>query len=68
MPTTESNTRTAEPLEESVFDWRFEQLRRAGYGEDAARELARRGDVDLHRALELVERGCLPDLAFEILR
>jgi hypothetical protein len=54
--------------ETQVSGWRFDQLKRAGYREDAARELAHRADIDLHRALELVEGGCPPDLAFEILR
>jgi hypothetical protein len=33
-----------------------------------AAELAMRNDVDLHRAIELLERGCSIELAADILR
>jgi hypothetical protein len=33
----------------------------------SAHELAHRPDVDLHRAIELLERGCKPELALKIL-
>jgi len=69
MPTTELKIRADESAQDArVAAWRFEQLRDAGYDVDAAEELARRSDIDLHVALELVERGCSPDLAIEILR
>jgi len=51
-----------------VQRWRAQELERAGYPHDAAVELAGRSDVDLHRAVELVEAGCEPDLALQILR
>ena len=47
--------------------WRAEELERAGYRPDQAAELAGRHDVDLHLAVELLERGCDPDLALRIL-
>lgn len=48
--------------------WRFEQLLEAGYPLDAAEELAARSTVDLHQAVDLVERrGCTPELAARIL-
>jgi hypothetical protein len=53
---------------ERVERWRAETLQRAGYGEDDARELASRLDVDLHEAIGLVEHGCPPELAVQILR
>jgi len=53
--------------EEVVFRWRFDQLERAGYPGDAAFEMAGRSDIDLHRALDLVQRGCPVDVAFRIL-
>ena len=53
---------------ERVERWRRERLELAGYAPDAAAELAVRLDVDLHRAVELVKRGCPPDLAKQILR
>ncbi len=52
---------------ERVICWRASELIRAGYDPTVAVELAERPDVDLHRALELVERGCSPDLATKIL-
>lgn len=52
---------------ERVEGWRREELERAGYPPAAAAELAARTDVDLHRAIELVERGCPPELAHLIL-
>ena len=53
---------------ERVERWRAEALERAGYTSEAARELAARTDVDLHRAIQLLENGCPPDLALLILR
>jgi ABC-type phosphate/phosphonate transport system substrate-binding protein len=50
-----------------VEAWRAEQLEFAGYGPRAAAELARRLDVDLHLAVDLVKRGCPADLALRIL-
>jgi hypothetical protein len=50
-----------------VEAWRAEQLESAGYGATAAAELAIRHDVDLHVAVELIGRGCGPDLALKIL-
>jgi len=53
---------------ERVVAWRAERLTRAGYEPEVARELAARADVDLHLAIELVERGCDPETAARILR
>jgi hypothetical protein len=47
--------------------WRLEQLLRAGYSIEQAEALARRGDVDLHQAVKLVDGGCHADLAARIL-
>ncbi|MEZ5101042.1 MAG: hypothetical protein R3C15_14850 [Thermoleophilia bacterium] len=52
---------------ERVFRWRREELRRAGYDDRAAFKLALRPNVDLHRAVALLERGCPPELAERIL-
>jgi hypothetical protein len=52
---------------ELVEAWRAEQLETAGYGAQAAAELAMRQDVDLHIAVGLLARGCSADLALEIL-
>ena len=52
---------------ERVQAWRAQELERAGYDTEAAAQLAERNDVDLHRAIELVELGCPADLALQIL-
>jgi hypothetical protein len=65
MPTAD----TIRPTEQELVErWRAQELERAGFPEDVAAELAMRNDVDLHRALELLEKGCSPELAAEILR
>ena len=66
MSTAETNIAT-ETEQERVERWRADELERAGYPPDAASMLASRPDVDLHLAVELVERGCAPELAFRIL-
>lgn len=50
-----------------VVRWRREVLLRAGYSLPDAKLLAKRTHVDLHQAVELVERGCPPERAVEIL-
>ncbi len=52
-------------LEElEVRRWRRETLLRAGFDKEAADALSARADVDLHAAVELVERaGCEAALA-----
>jgi hypothetical protein len=52
---------------ERVERWRAEELMRAGYDPAAALDLACRNDVDLHLAIELLDRGCPADLALQIL-
>ena len=52
---------------ERIEQWRAEELERAGYGVADAEELAARHDVDLHLAVELLKRGCAPELAMSIL-
>ncbi len=47
--------------------WRSEALEKVGYDPDSAAMLAVRHDVDLHRAIELVEHGCPPETALRIL-
>jgi len=65
MQTAETNVKPTE--QELVERWRAEELERAGYPPAAAAELATRADVDLHRAAELLQRGCTPELALKIL-
>jgi hypothetical protein len=52
---------------ERIEHWRAEALERAGYDPSSAAMLAMRHEVDLHSAIELLERGCTPDLALRIL-
>ena len=52
---------------ERIERWRAEELERAGYGPSDAAELAARVDVDLHLAVELLERGCPAGTAVRIL-
>jgi hypothetical protein len=66
MSTANLQTRTDTELE-LVEQWRLEALRRAGYDAEAATILAASHDVDLHSAIELLERGCPADLALQIL-
>jgi hypothetical protein len=58
----------AETEAERVLRWRAQELVRAGFDAETAEELASRNDVDLHRAVELVELGCPAELAAQILR
>jgi hypothetical protein len=50
-----------------VEQWRLDSLERAGYDAEAAAVLAASPEVDLHRAVSLVENGCSVSLALQIL-
>jgi hypothetical protein len=50
-----------------VERWRTAELMRVGFAGDDAVALAARLDIDLHEAIELVQRGCPPELAVRIL-
>jgi len=50
-----------------IVRWRGEELERAGYSPDGAAALAARLEVDLHEAIDLVKRGCPPEIAQRIL-
>jgi hypothetical protein len=52
---------------ERVLRWRADELKRAGYDDRLALKLALRSHVDLHRAVDLLRRGCDPVLAARIL-
>ena len=53
--------------QERIARWRAEELERAGYGHEAAAQLAVSREVDLHVAIALLERGCSTELALRIL-
>jgi hypothetical protein len=50
-----------------VIEWRREQLTGAGFAPPTARRIAGDTRYDLHVLIELVERGCPPELAVRIL-
>jgi hypothetical protein len=52
---------------ERIERWRAEELERAGYRAEEAVALASRNYVDLHLAVELLERGCPTETAVRIL-
>ena len=61
-------TETARATETSeVVSWRRDRLVRAGVALPLASRVARDGRYDLHALIDLVERGCPPELAVRIL-
>jgi hypothetical protein len=54
-------------IDSEVIAWRREQLLAHGFTGARASELASDCGADLHALIELVERGCSPDLAARIL-
>jgi hypothetical protein len=65
MPTADLTERPTE--QELVERWRAQELERGGYSAADAAALAPRLDIDLHRAVELLEKGCPPETAVKIL-
>ncbi len=66
MAATDVTTREHTEIER-IEQWRHQLLTRAGYDREAAVVLAASHDVDLHLAVNLLERGCTIDLALQIL-
>jgi hypothetical protein len=52
---------------ELILNWRMEALERAGYAREDAFVIAACHDIDLHKAVDLVGKGCPPGLALRIL-
>jgi hypothetical protein len=50
----------------ALVSWRYARLRRAGLDVRPAELLSHERDLDLHALIELVERGCPPDVAVRI--
>ncbi len=50
-----------------IEQWRHSELERAGYDPESAIVLAASHDVDLHAAVNLLQRGCTVELALQIL-
>ena len=62
----QTNTTSVQALDE-VVRWRREQLVDSGFTAALAAEVAKNAHYDLHAVIELVERGCQPELAVRIL-
>jgi hypothetical protein len=58
---------TSRRSSEEVVRWRLERLAESGFSPALAARVAEDPDYDLHALIELVERGCAPDLALRIL-
>jgi len=52
---------------DEVVRWRCEQLVASGFADALAASIAQNPRYDLHALIELVERGCQPELAVRIL-
>jgi hypothetical protein len=64
-PTDEDDVRRDDE-EVAIREWRAHQLQRLGLSRLLAHTFGDR--VDWHEVAKLVERGCTPDLALEIVR
>jgi chloramphenicol 3-O-phosphotransferase len=49
-----------------LSSWRAERLRESGFTRAQARRIAADARYDLHALLELIDRGCSPELAAQI--
>jgi hypothetical protein len=59
-------TKVANGSRHEVVRWRREQLTDSGFPLSVAARLAEDARYDLHALIELVDRGCPPDLAVRI--
>jgi hypothetical protein len=62
----QTKTRNARELDE-VVRWRCEQLVESCFPPALAARVAKNAHYELHALIELVERGCQPDIAVRIL-
>ena len=58
---------TSIPSRDQVTRWRHERLVESGFTAALAATVAGNANYDLHALIELVERGCEPELAVRIL-
>ena len=58
---------TSERSTAEVVRWRRERLVESGFTLPLAATIAKNARYDLHALIELVERGCQPELAVRIL-
>ena len=66
MSETKDMVETAENESAKVESWRLHVLMEAGFPLPLAERIAA-SEADLHRAVELVQSGCTPETATEIL-
>jgi hypothetical protein len=59
-------TKMANGARHEVVRWRREQLTDSGFPLSVAARLAKDARYDLHALIDLVERGCRPELAVRI--
>jgi hypothetical protein len=59
-------TKLAKGVRPEVVRWRREQLTESGFPLSVAARLANDARYDLHALIQLVERGCRPELAVRI--
>ena len=67
METKTTTKTTPDAAVDDVARWRQERLTGSGFSLALAAEIANDPRYDLHALIELVERGCRPDLAVRIL-
>ena len=67
MKPRETTTVDVRASSDAIVKWRRGRLLRAGFATDLAAHLADDCGVDLHALLDLVDRGCPPELAARIL-
>jgi hypothetical protein len=69
MPLRRDSQRWSNPADDPAqwVAWRIRRLLAAGFPRPLARRLAADERFDVHALLELVDRGCPPDLAARIL-
>jgi hypothetical protein len=61
-------TQIADPKDSAEIEsWRSERLARSGFSRELAACVAADARYDLHALIGLVERGCPPELAVQIL-
>jgi hypothetical protein len=61
------NDRSLQISDDDLLGWRRRRLRAAGFAAELADAVASDCAMDLHALLELVDRGCPPQLAARIL-
>ena len=61
------STKTTGARVDDVSRWRCEQLVESGFAPALADTIGENGRYDLHALIQLVDRGCHPELAVRIL-